>query len=76
MPSQPDASQVRVESVCSRLGLTPLCYLWEREQEGLLKEMIDNNLSAILIKTATLGLDPRKHLGLRYPPRDLLPPPN
>ena len=46
-----------------RLGLTPLAYLWRREQEELLKEMIDCHVNAILIKVAALGLDPKKHLG-------------
>ncbi len=27
-----DYQRVRVESVCSRLGLTPLAYLWRRNQ--------------------------------------------
>lgn len=81
--------KVRVESVCERLGLTPLCFLWEREQEGspspspfplsphllltsgvlmpgLMREMIAEGVEAILIKTAALGLDPDRHLGLFF----------
>ncbi|KAI9066739.1 hypothetical protein FKP32DRAFT_1645143 [Trametes sanguinea] len=54
--------RVRVEHVCRRLGLTPLCYLWQRDQEELLLEMIDAGLEAVLIKVAGIGLTAR-HLG-------------
>ncbi|KAI0045321.1 hypothetical protein FA95DRAFT_1680564, partial [Auriscalpium vulgare] len=54
--------RVRVEHVCRRLGLTPLCYLWQRNQAELLSEMIDAGMEAILIKVAGIGLTP-KHLG-------------
>merc|ERR1719318_826658 len=47
-----DYQRVRVESVCTRLGLTCLAYLWRREQDFLLKEMIDSGIEAILIKVA------------------------
>lgn len=57
-----DYQRVRVEHVCQRLGLTSLAYLWRRDQEELLKEMIDSQLTAVLIKVASLGLEP-KHLG-------------
>ncbi|XP_066280643.1 uncharacterized protein [Branchiostoma lanceolatum] len=59
-----DYQRVRVENVCSRLGLTSLGYLWRRDQQELLQEMIDARVHAILIKVAALGLDPDKHLGL------------
>ncbi|XP_060071126.1 uncharacterized protein LOC132551040 [Ylistrum balloti] len=55
--------RVRVENVCQRLGLTCLAYLWRRDQTELLKEMIDSGVIAVLIKVASLGLDPKKHLG-------------
>lgn len=58
-----DYQRVRVENVCVRLGLQPLAYLWRRDQESLLSEMISANLHAILIKVAAVGLDPEKHLG-------------
>ncbi|KZT42880.1 hypothetical protein SISSUDRAFT_979208 [Sistotremastrum suecicum HHB10207 ss-3] len=51
--------RVRVEQV---LGLTPLAYLWQRDQEELLQEMIDAGLKAVLIKVAGIGLEAR-HLG-------------
>uniref|UniRef100_A0A4W6ELE9 Diphthine--ammonia ligase n=1 Tax=Lates calcarifer TaxID=8187 RepID=A0A4W6ELE9_LATCA len=58
-----DYQRVRVENVCLRLGLQPLAYLWRRDQESLLSEMISSDLHAILIKVAAFGLDPEKHLG-------------
>ncbi|CAC5365164.1 DPH6 [Mytilus coruscus] len=58
-----DYQRVRVEHVCQRLGLTSLAYLWRRDQSELLKEMIDSGVSAILIKVASMGLNPKNHLG-------------
>lgn len=57
-----DYQRVRVENVCSRLGLVSLAYLWQRKQEELLEEMIKCEIDAVLIKVATLGLDPQRHL--------------
>ncbi|KAI0682865.1 hypothetical protein BC835DRAFT_1409526 [Cytidiella melzeri] len=54
--------RVRVEHVCQRLSLTPLTYLWQRDQRDLLSEMVDAGLKAILIKVAGVGLN-TKHLG-------------
>ncbi|CAL1700874.1 unnamed protein product [Somion occarium] len=54
--------RVRVEHVCRRLSLTPLCYLWQRDQRELLSEMIQAGLEAVLIKVAGIGLT-TKHLG-------------
>lgn len=54
--------KVRVEDVCRRLDLVPLCFLWEKEQNALLAEMIENGVDAILIKVAAIGLG-EKHLG-------------
>ncbi|KAM6495775.1 hypothetical protein JOM56_008481 [Amanita muscaria] len=48
--------RVRVEHVCQRLGLTPLCYLWQRDQESLLSEMIAAGMEAVIIKVAGIGL--------------------
>lgn len=47
---------------CRRLSLTPLCYLWQRDQAELLSEMIEAGMEAILIKVAGIGLTTR-HLG-------------
>ncbi|XP_053553923.1 diphthine--ammonia ligase isoform X2 [Bombina bombina] len=58
-----DYQRVRVENVCQRLGLQPLAFLWRRNQEELLDEMISCGVQAILIKVAAYGLDPDKHLG-------------
>ncbi|KAL9264708.1 Diphthine--ammonia ligase-like protein [Drosera capensis] len=58
-----DYQRLRVESVCSRLGLVSLAYLWKQDQSFLLKEMIGKGVIAILVKVAAIGLDPSKHLG-------------
>mmetsp|Transcript_9650 Transcript_9650/g.12129 ORF Transcript_9650/g.12129 Transcript_9650/m.12129 type:complete len:637 (+) Transcript_9650:96-2006(+) len=55
--------RIRVETVCERLGLRSLSYLWQRPQRALLAEMLQFNLDAIIVKTASLGLEPSKHLG-------------
>ena len=47
---------------CRRLSLTPLCYLWQRDQAELLSEMIGAGLEAVLIKVAGMGLT-TEHLG-------------
>ncbi|XP_038641895.1 diphthine--ammonia ligase isoform X2 [Scyliorhinus canicula] len=58
-----DYQRVRVENVCRRLNLQPLAYLWRRNQEDLLREIILSNVQAMIIKVAAFGLDPKKHLG-------------
>lgn len=50
-------------SRCKRLGLTSIAYLWNRDQKELLKEMIDNGMKSVIIKTACYGLKPEKCLG-------------
>ncbi|KAG1892328.1 meiotically up-regulated 71 protein [Suillus subluteus] len=54
--------RVRVEHVCHRLSLTPLAYLWQRDQAELLSEMIAVGIKSVLIKVAGIGLTV-KHLG-------------
>ncbi|KAK1284200.1 hypothetical protein QJS10_CPB21g00082 [Acorus calamus] len=49
-----DYQRLRVESVCSRLGLVSLAYLWKQDQSLLLQEMV-----------AAMGLKPSKHLGVK-----------
>jgi diphthine-ammonia ligase len=58
-----DYQRNRVENVCARLGLVSFCYLWRKDQSELLSEMIENGIHAILIKTAAMGLSPKKHCG-------------
>lgn len=58
-----DYQRVRLENVCLRLGLTPLCYLWRRDQAALLHEMTTCEVDAIVVKVASLGLEPQRHLG-------------
>lgn len=57
-----DYQRLRVESVCSRLGLKSLAFLWRQEQSVLLDQMIDSGIDAVLVKTASMGLE-KKHLG-------------
>lgn len=54
-----DYQRIRVENVCNRLGLISLSYLWRRDQEELLREMIETSINAVMIKVAALGLEPR-----------------
>ncbi|KAJ9530372.1 hypothetical protein QJQ45_000746 [Haematococcus lacustris] len=58
-----DYQRLRVESVCARLNLVSLAPLWHQPQRGLLRDMIESGLDAILVKTAALGLDPSRHVG-------------
>ena len=58
-----DYQRNRVENVCSRLNLISLTYLWQKDQTELLNEMVENEMNAILVKTASMGLFPNKHLG-------------
>ncbi|XP_078442261.1 endoribonuclease [Wolffia australiana] len=58
-----DYQRLRVESVCSRLGLISLAYLWKQDQTFLLEEMIRNEIKAIIVKVAAIGLKPSEHLG-------------
>jgi len=59
-----DYQRLRVESVCSRLGLVSLAYLWKQDQTLLLEEMIRRGIVAIIVKVAALGLKPSSHLGV------------
>ncbi|KAL6989050.1 diphthine--ammonia ligase, partial [Sarracenia purpurea var. burkii] len=58
-----DYQRLRVENVCSRLGLISLAYLWKQDQSLLLREMITKEIVAITVKVAAIGLNPREHLG-------------
>ncbi|XP_057778720.1 diphthine--ammonia ligase [Salvia miltiorrhiza] len=58
-----DYQRLRVESVCSRLGIVSLSYLWKQDQSLLLQEMIRSGVIAITVKVAAIGLVPSKHLG-------------
>ncbi|EGR29231.1 mj0570-related domain protein [Ichthyophthirius multifiliis] len=48
---------------CKRLDLESLVFLWGRNQQELLKEMIDSGMNSILIKVASYGLG-KQHLGM------------
>ena len=36
-----DHQRLRVESICSRLGLVSLAFLWKQDQTSLLQEMVN-----------------------------------
>ncbi|KAF8820612.1 ATP-binding domain-containing protein, partial [Cardiosporidium cionae] len=57
-----DYQRLRVESVATRLNLKVVAYLWKQPQDSLLQQMLSMPLSAILIKTASMGLY-AKHIG-------------
>lgn len=42
--------RLRVENVCSRLGLTSLAYLWQRDQADLLRAMLNSGVEAVLVR--------------------------
>lgn len=53
----------RIRNICSRLGdVYVMNFLFNRDQDSLLQEMIDNRFDAILIKVACMGLN-KEHLG-------------
>lgn len=56
--------RVRIEHVCSRLGLTSLSYLWRLlPQKELLKKMLNDGIEAVVVRAACPpGLIPRRHL--------------
>eukprot|EP00928_Gymnodinium_smaydae_P020181 TRINITY_DN17803_c0_g1_i1.p1 TRINITY_DN17803_c0_g1~~TRINITY_DN17803_c0_g1_i1.p1 ORF type:complete len:707 (-),score=117.13 TRINITY_DN17803_c0_g1_i1:60-2180(-) len=54
--------RMRVESVCERLGLKVLAYMWMQDQTTLLRQMIDSGLDARIVKVACMGLG-SKHVG-------------
>lgn len=54
--------RTRVENICDRFGLTSLAFLWQRDQDQLMREMCASELDARIIKVAAVGLD-SKHLG-------------
>ena len=58
--------RVRVEHVCSRLGLTSLSYLWRvAPQHELLPKMLQDGIVAVIVRAACPpGLLPRKHLNV------------
>ncbi len=40
---------------CVRLGLVSLAYLWHRDQDQLLADMVKDGLDAVLIKVTAMG---------------------
>lgn len=57
-----DYQRIRVENVCSRLGLTSISPLWRINQKDLLLEMKELGYQSVIIKVSSMGLQ-EKHLG-------------
>lgn len=57
-----DFQRLRVENVCSRIGLVVLAPLWQMSQPAVLDLLEKAEIDARIIKVATLGLD-ETHLG-------------
>jgi diphthine-ammonia ligase len=55
--------RLRVEHVCARLGLLSYAYLWQRTAGDVLSLAAQLRVEARLIKVASMGLAPRRHLG-------------
>jgi diphthine-ammonia ligase len=53
----------RVEFICDRLGIESLAYLWMRQPGEILDMAHDLSVRAVLVKTASIGLIPRKLIG-------------
>ncbi|KEG12586.1 putative ATP-binding protein [Trypanosoma grayi] len=53
----------RVEDVCERLGISSIAFLWQRPADEVLDMASALRVRAILVKTASIGLNPRTHLG-------------
>jgi diphthamide synthase (EF-2-diphthine--ammonia ligase) len=48
--------RLRIEHVCTRLGLFSLSYLWQQPQLPLLDRMIASGMEVVLVKVAGVGL--------------------
>ena len=57
-----DYQRIRVEHVCSRLGLSSISPLWRHNQKDLLQEMHSEGYKSTIIKISSMGLQ-EKHLG-------------
>ena len=54
-----DYQRLRVESICTRLGLVSLAPLWRWPQEKVLEYVDAVGIKAAVVKTASMGLAPR-----------------
>lgn len=50
-----DYQRLRVESVCSRLGLVSLAYMWKQDQSLLLQEMVNPILKVRMVANQYLS---------------------
>jgi len=61
----------RIQEICNDLGLRMFSPLWNKTQEGVLKEILDNNFEVSIVKVAGYGLD-ETWLGRRITSEDVL----
>ncbi|MES1920321.1 hypothetical protein MHBO_002003 [Bonamia ostreae] len=54
----------RVDNICERLNLKHLKFLWRMEPSKLLLSLKENNVEAIIVKTASSDLNPNEFLGV------------
>jgi len=60
-----DYQRLRVERVCSELGVVSLAYAWKQAPQRELLDVIIGRaqIEAVLVKVAAMGLEPRRDLG-------------
>ena len=59
-----DYQRVRVENICSRLGLVNFAPLWQKDQSQYLEDLEAVGIDSVIVKVAAIGLK-RSHLGQR-----------
>lgn len=57
-----DYQRIRVESVCSRLGLVSFAPIWQKDQKQYISDLNTLGFEVVVVKVAALGLN-RKHVG-------------
>ena len=57
-----DYQRIRVESVCSRLGLVSFAPIWQKDQKQYISDLNTLGFEVVIVKVAALGLN-RKHVG-------------
>jgi diphthine-ammonia ligase len=68
---QSNYQRERIQEICNELGLRLFSPLWNKTQEGVLKETLENDFEMIFVKIAGAGLS-EKWLGKRFTKEDLI----
>ncbi len=61
----------RIQEICNELGLRMFSPLWNKTQEGVFQEMLDNKFEVIIVKVAGYGLNDT-WLGKKLTKEDLI----